>query len=278
MAGEPHQGGLFRYPLDQEGAVPERLNTDPLTDIRPHGISLYVDDDGNRSLFVINHGDGGQRVEVFSLEDGDLVHQRTLRGPGLNSPNNLHAVSHDQFYVTNDHGNTSDWGQTLESYLRLPLANVVFFDGNEFTEVASGLRFANGINQSPDGRTIYVAGTTEPGIYVFDRNPGTHTLAYRHTIAMSTGPDNIEVDGEGNLWVGGISRLLGFVAHVDDPEHRVPAEVVRITPREGDDYQVEPIYLNDGEALSASSVAAVQGSRLLIGPVLDPNFLDCEMH
>ncbi len=277
MARQPHQGGIFRYHLEEENATPERLNIEPLDDFRPHGISLFKDDDGNRSLFVINHGGDQSTIEIFAIEDDDLVHRRTIRDPMITSPNNLHAVSHDQFYVTNDHGARSDLGRTLENYLRLPLANVVFFDGHEFGEAASGLRFANGVNQSPDGKTLYVAGTIEPGIYVYDRNPVSHELDYRHTIKLQTHPDNIEMDSDGNLWVGGISKLLAFVTHVDDPDHPVPAEVIRITPLAGDDYEITQVYMNDGSELSASSVAAVRGSRLLIGPVMDPHFLDCEM-
>lgn len=277
MAGEPPRGGIFRYRLTADNAVPERLNTGPLEDFRPHGISLHRGEDGKRSLFVINHGNHENTIEVFAFDDEELVHRNTIRDPMLNSPNNLHAINHEQFYVTNDHGTRSELGQTLEAYLRLPLANLVFFDGENFDVAASGLRFANGVNQSPDGHTIYVAGTTEPGVYVYDRDPETNELDYRQTIRLQTGPDNIEMDGEGNLWIGGISKLLAFPEHVEDPDHPVPAEVIRIRPLEDGRYDVKQVYLNDGSELSASSVAAVHESRLLIGPVFDPHFLDCEM-
>lgn len=277
MAGEPHQGGLFRYSLDDPQARPMRLNHAPLTDFQPHGISLYTDQQGRQSLFVINHGGGQSTVEIFDFDDGDLVHRRTLKNPLLNSPNDLHAVGHDQVYVTNDHGSRSEFGRTLEGYLRLPLANVVFFDRDEARQAAAGIRFANGINQSPDGLTIYVAALTERGIAVYDRDPLTNVLDYRKTIRLKTSPDNIEVDDQGRLWVGAHPKVLEFVAHIDDPEHLSPSEVLRITPFAEDNFGVDSIYLNAGEQLSGSSVAAVRGSRMLIGSVFEPHFLDCEM-
>lgn len=277
LAGESFEGGIFRHSLEEDSASPERLNTGALSDFRPHGMDIHTDEDGQQSLFVVNHGNDEHSIEIFDLDNGDLEHRRTVRDPMLNSPNNLVAVSHEQFYVTNDHGGQSETMRKLEDYLRLPLSNVLLFDGEGFSEAATGLRFANGINQSPDGETIYVAGTTEPGIYVYERNPETNELSYHHTIELITGPDNIEVDSMGTLWVGGISRLLGFVEHVDNPDHAVPAEVVRIQPRGGHNYSVDTIYQNDGSELSASSAAAGKGSRLLIGTVFGPRFLDCEM-
>jgi len=38
---------------------------------------------------------------------------------------------------------------------------------------------------------------------------------------------------------------------------------------------VEDVYLDTGGEISASSVAAVRGNRLLIGAVFESKFLDC---
>jgi hypothetical protein len=40
---------------------------------------------------------------------------------------------------------------------------------------------------------------------------------------------------------------------------------------------VEEVYLDRGEEISASSVAAVRGNRLLIGAIFESKFLDCRM-
>ncbi len=41
-----------------------------------------------------------------------------------------------QFYVTNDHGSRTEFGRTMETYLTLPRANVLYFDGMIFREAA----------------------------------------------------------------------------------------------------------------------------------------------
>jgi hypothetical protein len=48
--------------------------------------------------------------------------------------------------------------------------------------------------------------------------------------------------------------------------------------RSGDGaWGVEEILLDAGGALSASSVAAVRGDRLLVGGIYEPRFLDCRL-
>ena len=42
-------------------------------------------------------------IEIFLLQDDQLVHQKTVSDPALVSPNDLVAVGPEQFYVTNDH-------------------------------------------------------------------------------------------------------------------------------------------------------------------------------
>jgi hypothetical protein len=41
--------------------------------------------------------------------------------------------------------------------------------------------------------------------------------------------------------------------------------------------RVTEVYLNEGEQLSAGSVAAVHGGRMLIGSAVDPRLLDCSL-
>jgi hypothetical protein len=59
---------------------------------------------------------------------------------------------------------------------------------------------------------------------------------------------------------------------------RAPSQVLHVVPLPSGDYRVDEVYLDLGEQLSAASVAAVRGKRLLIGPIADSKFLDCQMH
>jgi arylesterase/paraoxonase len=289
IAGKPRPGAIFGYYLDGPG--PGRLvnlTPSPPPRFHPHGISLVAAPDEPDRLLVVNHpgaslynerrGAGpAHTVELFELQGGRLVHRRTFSGAALVSPNDVAAVAADRFYVTNDHGSTTLRGHKLEDYLRLRRSNVVYFDGQAFSVVARDLRFANGVALGRDGTSLFVAATTDSEVVHYHRLPDGR-LRLRRRIALDTGPDNIEVDAEGNLWIGAHPRLLTFLSHASDATRRAPSEVVKLVPDRSRGYRVEQVLMSRGEDLSASSVAARHGSRLLLGAVFDPRFLDCTMN
>jgi arylesterase/paraoxonase len=192
------------------------------------------------------------------------------------SPNDVVAVGPRSFYVTNDHGSRTKFSRTLEEYLRLARSHVLYFDGENFKRASGGLLYANGINKSPDGRTIYVAAVTAGKIHVYDRDTATGALAPRTQIELGTGVDNIEVDGAGNLWAAAHPKLLTFVKHSKDGSHPSPSQVLKITPTGEKDFQVTEIFLDDGKWLSGASVGAAFENTLLVGPVFDDRFLVCK--
>ncbi len=273
--GKPGQGAIYAYDLNAVTTEPVNLTPDADRDFRPHGISLFVREGGPDVLFVINHQGEEHRIDVFDLKDGGLAHRKSLTSPMLVSPNDIVGVGPDSFYVTNDHRYPSGWRRDLEDYLRLRRSNVVFYDGSEFVEAASGIGYANGINVSPDGRLLYVCALTEGSLHIYDRDPESGRLEHREEIDLGTGVDNIEVDAEGDLWIGAHPQLLTFVEHAKEHWTVSPSQVLHLTPKEAGGYDVEEVYLDTGEEISASSVAAVRGNRLLIGAVFDSKLLDC---
>jgi arylesterase/paraoxonase len=270
-------GAIFAYDLNAVTSEPENLTPDVDRDFRPHGISLFVGEDGRDVLFVINHQGWEHRIEVFELTAGKLTHRETLMSPMLVSPNDIAAVGPDRFYVTNDHRYPSGWKRTMEDYLRLRRSNVVFYNGSEFVQAASGIGYANGIGVSPDGRLVYVCSITGGSVHVYDRDPESGSLAHREEIDLDTGVDNIEVEPDGDLWIGAHPQLLTTMKHYEDPGTPSPSQVLHLTPRAGGGYDVEEVYLDRGDEISASSVAAVRGNRLLIGAIFESKFLDCSM-
>ena len=275
LEGGPGHGGIYGYDLKAAAAEPVKLTPDADPDFRPHGISLFVGEDGRDVLFVINHQGGGHRIDVFDVEEGGLIERETLTSPMLVSPNDIVGVGPDRFYVTNDHRYPSGWKRKLEDYLMLPLSNVLYYDGSEFVEAASGIAYANGINVSPDGRTLYVCAVTEGSLRIYDRDPESGRLAQRERIDLHTGVDNIEVEPDGDLWIGAHPQLLTFVKHSKDRRKVSPSQVLRLAPKKGSGYEVQEVYLDTGEQISAASVGAVRGNRLLIGAIFDAKFLDC---
>jgi arylesterase/paraoxonase len=276
IQGQPANGAIYAYDLNS--ASPELIHLTPTAgrDFNPHGISLYVGQNGRDSLFVVNHEDGRQRIEIYDLRDGKLVHRKTIADPALVSPNDIVAVGPDKFYVSNDHRYTAGFKQMLENYLQLKLSNVVYYDGSRFSEVASGIGYANGLNVSADGKVLYLCAVTEGALHIYNRDVASGKLAFRQKIELGTGVDNIERDSDGGLWIGAHPQLFTFIQHAQDPAKVSPSQIIHLKPNPAGEYDIEEVYLNRGEEISASSVAAVYKNRMLVGAVFDPKFLDCK--
>jgi len=275
--GEPGRGAIYAYDLEAPRPRLVNLTPDMDADFRPHGIFLYVDEEAGDVLYVVNHAGGRHTIEVFDLVAGGLRKRTTLADPLIVSPNDVAAAGSDRLYVTNDHGYPEGFMRVVEEFGRLAVSNVVYFDGSQFSVAADGIAYANGINLSRDGRTVYVASPTSLAVHVYARDPDSGGLSFVESIDAASGVDNIEVDEEGNLWIGSHPRLLRVRAHGADPSKFSPSQVLRISRGPEGRYVVSEIYLGLGDQLSASSVAAVRGKRLLIGAIFDPRFLDCRL-
>jgi len=264
-------GGIFQYNLDTQKF--NKISPD-MEDFRPHGFSLYKMDNGETRLFVINHAGKQQTVDVFSLKQNKLTLLRSIQSEKLNSPNDIVAVGPEQFYATNDHHYSSGIMHVLENYLTLPISNVMYFDGEDYKQVASGISFANGINVSANGKQLYLASLTSLKIYVYQRDLGSNELSLLKKIDTQTGVDNIELDENGDLWIGSHPQLLKLAGYAKDSKARSPSQVLKIKVSDGS-FEVESVYLNNGDPIAGSSVAAVKGNRMLIGSVFDNKILDC---
>ena len=278
--GERAGGGIYAYDPAQPSSGLVNVTPFAPDTFRPHGLSLWVGDDGRGVLFVINHppresGGPAHAVEVFDLVEGKLTPRSSIVDEArLVMPNDLVAVGPDRFYLTNTHQNPPGRAQTIETYLQRPGARVLFYDGDGFQDALVDRVFPNGINTSADGRSLYLAETTLARLSIFDRDLDTGALALRREIDLGTGPDNIEVDASGQIWIGAHPKLLDVAAHRDDPATPAPAQVIRVSPTSG---AVEEVYLNAGDQLSAASVATLHDGHLLIGQILDDGILDCQL-
>lgn len=281
IAGKPVPGAIHYYDLKAAGAVPVNLTPDADTSFQPHGISLWISPEGRRVLYAINHPAPGTRsyqdsVEVFDVESGALRHRTTIIDTRLVMPNDIVAVAEDQFYLTNTHANPRGRMQTIETYLRLRGANVLRYGRQGFRPVAENLVFPNGINASPDGLTIYVATTTTGEVLVYDRDPATGALTFRNRVAVGIGLDNIDVDGDGDLWIGTHPKLLALGPHGENPANLSPSQVLRARFGTGA-AEVDEVFLDRGDRISGISVAARDGDRLLLGQIFGEGILDCTM-
>ncbi|MBL4870702.1 MAG: SMP-30/gluconolactonase/LRE family protein [Robiginitomaculum sp.] len=268
-------GGIFAFNLDNPNVV-TRISPLQMTDFQPHGISLWHGEDGETRLFAINHLLSGKDVvEIFTVGgDGMLTHLDRIAFAQMFSPNDLHAVGPKQFYATNDKGHKDGILYILEQYFALPLASAVYYDGTKGEYIKKGLVYSNGINASPDGKTIYISEFLKRRISVFDRDIESGALTKRSAIKLNTAPDNIDIDLNGDLWVGGHSKVFEFLAHAKDESNTAPSHIIKIDHKTG---KTEDVFISTQGEINGSSVGAVHNNKLVIGAVFDGHVLVCPL-
>lgn len=271
---EKEKGDLYFIDLKNDDFSPILLTDDYHGSFAPHGISIFKKD-SSYQILAINHQNREHSIEVFELIGQKVKHLKTLKHSSMIQPNDLVLVGEDQFYFTNDHKYTKGFGKLAEEYLGLAISNVVYFDGNSYKEVAKGIAYANGINYDPNRNLLYVASPRGFLVKVYNINKDG-SLSFIEDISCGTGVDNIELDKEGNLWVGAHPNLLRFKAYAKGKKETSPSEIIKITYYKKEEYSVEKIYIENGEDMSGSTVAAIFGNLIFAGNVMDDKFLILE--
>jgi len=268
--GEPAQGSIGRLDLNDQSSGVKPALIDPPGHFRPHGLSLFIDEQGQRWMVVINHPldrtTGQDLVELFSeSEPGRFQHVETFTVPMIENANDLVAVGPRQFYVAQDNGASRDGS----------LTELVYVDNGKATAVTDDIASGGGINVSADRNTLYVAETGGQVIRVLSRNSADGSVTTNQRIAIGTSPDNIDIAQDGSLWVGAHSNLLALVLHFTMGAD-APSQILKIDLDMQGDATINEIYLNHGDEISASSVGATYGKKLLIGSITEPKILICE--
>ena len=276
FAGAPVQGGIYALKLDGSDRV-SKVSPDSFGEFHPHGLSLWRSGDGMKRLFVVNHtSNNGDRIEIFDVGTGGaLMHVESIAFDAMTSPNDVLGVGPRAFYVTNDKGIKEGFMSQVEAYLALPLSSLAYYDGQDGRIVARGLAYANGVNMSADGETVYASEFLGRRIDVYDRDAATGDLAKTKSIPVKTGPDNIEIAADGALWVAGHSKVFDFLKHAKDPAAIAPSHVIRVDPKTGIG---EDALIDTGGLINGSSVGAVWDDTLIVGAVFDDHVMVCPAH
>lgn len=269
--GIPVKGAIYLFDFKTTPAkVTDLTKTFDQSDFRPHGISLYIDPtDQSKWLYTVNHRTSGHFIEIFKFSDSTLTHSETISHEMIRRPNDVVGTGKKSFYFTNDHDKNEGIRAMIEDLLLIGTGSIGYFDGTDIKILDQGIRYANGINISKDGKKLYVSSPTDGNIYVYSTNP----LKKIQTIKCNTGVDNLEWDDEGNLWVGAHHKLLSFLKHSKSEKNLSPSHIIKIDVNEKIDPKITNIYLNDGRPLSGSSVAAVYKNNILMGSVFEDGVL-----
>ena len=242
----------------------------------PLGLSYYDDGEFQR-LFVVNSA--ANAVELFDVRpNGDLVHLDSFTDTRLTSPNSVVATSARGFYVSNDlHAGRNSILGKLQFLTRVGGGSILYFNGVSWREAASGLRFANGLALSPDGRQLYVAETSGMAVKTFARDLQTGFLTLDAVTPVPGAADNLRVDASGAVLVAANPKPLSLPRHLRDAGNRSPSAVYRIDRPAGPNADPEALYVSNGGELSAATVADIYGGKLIIGALAEDRFLICNL-
>lgn len=288
VTGSAPRGAIQAFDLNNIGDGIFNVTPDMPEGFRPHGVSLYQGEAGAR-LFVISHPENGsQDIVIFDvIYDGagvpSLSYAETITDPLIVSPNDLVAVGPRSFYVGNDFS-TAERGGTgymLELFGRLNRTTLIYYDGQEASVAARGLTYANGVNVSPDGETLYLAETTDGTLRIYDRDVETGVLTQRAGAAgmlnLHSGLDNIDIDAEGRVWIAAHPKLFDVQDHMEDPANLSPAQVIMLDPDGEGGGALGEVFLGNGVLASGSSVAAYYDGTMVIGVIFDKHVVVCDV-
>ena len=271
---EQENGDLYLIDLKNMESKPILLTQNFDKPFAPHGISIYTKD-SITTIAAVNHTINGEYIELFKLTKSKLTHHKTLHNDLIISPNDIVLLDEETFYFTNDHIYKNGFMRFIEEFLGLPFSNVIFYDGKKFKEAAKGISYANGINFEKNKNLIFVASPRKFKIKVYEKQPD-NSLTFIEDIYCGSGVDNIEFDTNNNLWVGAHPNLLQFMSYANSYNNITPSEIIKIQYFKKGDYKVETIYLEKGEEMSGSTVAAPFENLILMGNVMDKHFVILE--
>jgi len=117
-------------------------------------------------------------------------------------------------------------------------------------------------------KELYIVSSRDNEVWVYDRQ-ANGALTYKSSIDGNTTGDNVEVDADGNLWVGGHPKLLAYLSYRGDLTGKkiAPSEVVKITADTNGHYQAESIFVDEGNTISGASIALPFGTQIFVGNV-----------
>ena len=210
----PGDSPAFRHDRNLYGDCPGPLDT---ANFSAHGLSLREQARGRYRLYVTGHG-AREAIEIFDVDASGPTPAITWTGcvllPDDVSANSV-AILPDWGFVTTKFLDRRLPQQESFAQLRQGVLNGAIYEwhpGSQVRAIAgTGLSGPNGIEVSPDGKTIYVAvfGTRE--LVRFRR--GADSLQ-KDSVKLDITPDNVRWSANGKLLTAGSNYAGAGVAPV----------------------------------------------------------------
>ena len=268
------QDGIYAMPLS--GGRPVKLTGAP-KDFHPRGIGLYRTPDA-LLLYAVNRRSNGRfSIDSFEIASGApaLSAQGTIQGGLMIDPQDVAVAGPNQFYVANGTASTNPVIRGLQTYGIIPGGNILYFNGTAFSPLADGLYGTRSLLLTQDGGHLIIGGLLSRSLTTYTREPFTGQLSDDETLNLSTGPDKLSLDAQGQVLVAGHADLLEWRAAAADRGKRAASQILRVALVNGVPQSKTQIYGNAGSQLAGASVAVAAGNRLLVGSNLDTRLIAC---
>lgn len=277
-------GKLFAIDLSKPDAElkPLALNVQYPPHFKPHGMSLVELAGGKERLYVISHpmleGESEMHtIEVFEGAGLNFTHLQTLKSPLLVSPNDLYAMPDGRVFVSNDHAVAKGFKRGWDNLMRNKSSRVSYYDGKAWSFIGRPVAFGNGVLVKKEGDKEYLFRSaffenTVVKYEIVKNDQGLIDLQEVARMNVEHGPDNLELDEQGNMLAVVHPSVFWFLLHATSAQHKSPSQVMKINLA---NQQVERIYADNGAEISAASTAVVLDKRLIVSQVFEDFLLVC---
>ena len=235
----------------------------PTSDFSPHGIHLSHRQDGALQLLVVNHG-GRESIEFFEVSRGGTE----LRWRGCALPpddayiNSVVATPEGGFLATHMFPRSSTTG-ALQGLFGRDTGYVLEWtrDGSWTVVPGTDAPFPNGIELSPDGKTIYLNAYLADEVRKIDRESGEV-----RAVASVANPDNTRWSSDGSrLFVashtGSFLEMMSC-QRIENGACPLAFEIVALDPESLDR---ETLLAHEGPPMGGATVAVDVDGVLYLG-------------
>lgn len=276
-SGEQDAGAIYRVKVNGGDPALEKMQgTESLPDFHPHGISFFQED-REKYLYVISHRSPenaslGHDIYLFRIDGVNLIEVSRLNHDLIRSPNDIVALSREEFYFSNDRKAVEGWPMYLEVLFGLRGSGIVHYKNGRFRELVNDLAFANGIALQQSDDTLWVSESRASTLRSYRRDSESGDLTLLEIMPLGNSPDNISVIDKGNLLVADHVNGVRQIRNVSEAAYSSPSRIWFVDRNRGGK---QLLIARDGRDFSAVSVAVATDEKLLLGSIYNDGLLLC---